>query len=290
MGQHGWGNTRTSDCIEAVHRALDLGIDFFDTADVYGLGVSESILGRALSNRSHSAVIASKFGVRHVEGRTFYDNSPEQIEASLDQSLTRLRRDYIDLYQVHYWDGTTSLADVFLTLERLKEKGKIRSYGVTNIDLSPFMSDLPSGLVSFSFECSLANRKFEGLIDSLHAAAPMTFLSWGTLGQGILSGKYSQETRFAADDRRNREAYVNFHGEKLQKNLNIVEQLRKIQKNKYPRRSLAQLAIRWVLDRFPASVALVGIKRTEQLTDGAGALGWCLDEDDFLAMELVSRF
>src|SRR5262249_20894261 len=118
-----------------------------------------------------------------------------------------------------------------------------------------------------------------------HAA---TFLSWGSLGQGILSGKYSADHRFAADDRRNRPTYVNFSGEGWQRNLRIVDTMRTIQ-NGNPSRSLVQIALRWILDRIPGAVALTGIKRTSQIEDAAGALGWSLTPAEQKQLDAISR-
>ena len=119
MGGYGWGNVQESELIDAVHAALDQGVNFFDTADTYGLGQSEITLGKALGSRRKDVVVASKFGVRVGDGKTVYDNSPAWIEEALHGSLKRLGTDYIDLYQVHYRDGITPIGLVVETLEKL---------------------------------------------------------------------------------------------------------------------------------------------------------------------------
>ena len=133
MGGYGWGDVQETDLIDAVHTAIDQGITFFDTADTYGLGQSEITLGKALGNHRQDVAIASKFGVRVENGRTFYDNRPEWIKTALQNSLKRLNTDYIDLYQVHYRDGVTPIEAVIETLEEMKVKGYIRYYGLSNI-------------------------------------------------------------------------------------------------------------------------------------------------------------
>ena len=115
MGGHGWGIVQEQELIAAVNTALDLGVNFFDTADVYGLGQSELTLGRALKSRRDQAVIASKFGVRVENHVTFYDNSPQWIRKACEESLRRLNTDYIDLYQLHYRDGKTDIRTVVET-------------------------------------------------------------------------------------------------------------------------------------------------------------------------------
>ena len=128
MGGHGWGRISEPELIEAVEVGLDLGINFFDTADVYGLGRAEEVLGKALKGKRNRAVIASKFGVRRnaENTATYYDNSPQWIRTALEGSLKRLKTDYIDIYQIHYLDEKTPLADTIGEMEKLKKEGKIR--------------------------------------------------------------------------------------------------------------------------------------------------------------------
>ena len=109
MGGYGWGYVSENAVIATVHRAIDGGVNFFDTADTYGLGQSERTLAKALEGRRENVIIATKFGVRTEKGKTSYDNSPEYIEKALHNSLKRLNTDYIDLYQIHYRDTTTPL-------------------------------------------------------------------------------------------------------------------------------------------------------------------------------------
>lgn len=131
MGGYGWGDTQENELIEAVHTAVDQGVNFFDTADTYGLGQSEKTLGKALGSHRKDVVIASKFGVRIENGKTFYDNSSSWIKKAVEGSLRRLGTDYIDLYQIHYRDGKTPIGEVIETLEEMKKKGYIR--GLTDV-------------------------------------------------------------------------------------------------------------------------------------------------------------
>ena len=290
MGGYGWGDTQETELIDAVHTALDPGINFFDTADTYGLGQSESTLGKALGNHRKDVVIASKFGVRIENGKTFYDNSPQWIETALKGSLKRLETDCIDLYQVHYRDGKTPLTDVVETLEKIKEKGYIRSYGLSNIHTEDMkeIEPLKGRFVSFQDEYSLACRKNEKDMLDISEKLRMTPFTWGSLGQGILTGKYTKENvGFGANDRRSRDIYVNFHGEKLLKNLEIVEEMRKIA-NKYGK-SVAAVAIRYILDFIPESVVLCGAKRPSQVLDNVSSVGWKLQKEDIEKLDEVSR-
>lgn len=290
MGGYGWGVVQEKELIEAVHTALDQGITFFDTADTYGLGQSEITLGKALGEHRKDVVVASKFGVRVGGGKTVYDNSPEWIQQALEASLKRLGTDYIDLYQVHYRDGVTPIAVVIETLEEMKRKGYIRYYGLSNIHQADIPELLPhvGKFVSFQDEYSLACRKNETDMVHLSEQLHMNPLTWGSLGQGILTGKYNKENAvFGSDDRRSRAIYVNFHGEKLMKNLEIVEVMRGIaQRYKKP---VSAVAIRFILDHLPESVVLCGAKRPSQVLGNAEGADWKLSEEDLNTLDEVSR-
>lgn len=290
MGGYGWGNTVETELIDAVHTALDQGVTFFDTADTYGLGQSEITLGKALGQHRSKVAIATKFGVRVGGGKTIYDNSPEWIQEALKASLKRLGTDYVDLYQVHYRDGVTPIDVVTETLEKLKEKGYIRYYGLSNIhkDDIPEIEEHKGRFVSFQDEYSLACRKNEADMIELSERLEMTPLTWGSLGQGILTGKYTKDNvKFGSDDRRSRDIYVNFHGDKLLKNLEIVESM-KVIANRY-NKSVAAVAIRFILDFFPESVVLCGAKRPSQVRSNVDGMDWKLDAHDMKMLEDVSR-
>lgn len=287
LGGHAWGAFDEKASMDAVALAAERGVNLFDTADCYGLGLSEIRLGKALADRP-DARVASKFGVRQdAGGRTVYDNSSAWLDAALDASLTRLGRDHIDLYQVHYWDGARPLRDTFEQLEDKRREGKIGWYGVSNCTREMIGEGaLPPGLVSCTFEASLVERKWEAEFDAF-ARADVAGLSWGSLGQGLLSGKYDRENRPAEGDRRNRSTYPKFHGAELERNLRIVDALREMAP-RYPGRTTAQLAIRWLLDHRATTAAIVGMKTMAQVDDVLGALGWNLNDVDQRALGFMS--
>lgn len=289
MGGYGWGDVQEKELVEAVNTAIDNGINIFDTADTYGLGQSERTLGKALGSRRKDVVIADKFGVVAGKGPTHYDNSPAYIRQALELSLKNLRTDYIDLYQVHYRDEKTPLSVVIETLEELKNEGKIRYYGLSNIheadyeEVKPFVGKN----VSVQDEYSLACRKNEKDLKTLSSEFRMTPLTWGSLGQGILTGKYDRNTVFGSDDRRSREIYVNFHGEKLLKNLEIVEMMKPIAEAHG--KPVSAVAIRFILDWLQDSVVLVGAKRPSQILGNIEGLDWSLTDDEIKKLEEISR-
>lgn len=291
MGGYGWGDVQEQELIDAVHTALDNGVTFFDTAETYGLGQSERTLGKALGAKRKDVVISDKFGVHAKKGQpTFYDNSREYIFEACEGSLQRLGTDYIDVYTVHYRDGKTPLADVADTLERLKEQGKIRYAALSNIGESDEaeLKELKGKFVSFQDEYSLACRKNEVVMQRLAKEYELSALTWGSLGQGILTGKYTMEnTRFGADDRRSREIYVNFHGDKLKKNLEIVEVMRGIAAAHGV--SVASVAVRFILDYMPGSVVLAGVKRPAQLLSNIEAFQYRLSEEELSLLNEISK-
>ena len=288
MGGYGWGNVQENELVDAVHAALDRGITFFDTADTYGLGQSEITLGKALGIHRKNVVVASKFGVRVGNGKTVYDNSPEWIREALHGSLERLGTDYIDLYQIHYRDDHTPISAVVETLEDLQKQGYIRYFGLSNIhqkdlrELQPYVGKF----VSFQDEYSLACRKNESDMLMLADQLQLTPLTWGSLGQGILTGKYDKNTVFDSNDRRSKDIYVNFHGQKLLKNLEIVEVLKKIAERN--EKSVGSVAILFILDYLPDSVVLCGAKRPSQIIGNAEAADWSLSRDEIEMLEKIS--
>ena len=290
LGGYGWGDVSRQDLMDAVRVAIDNGINFFDTADTYGLGESERTLSEALGSDIYNAVITTKFGVRVENGKTFYDNSREYIFKAVEGSLKRLNRDYIDLYQVHYRDGKTPLSDVAESLEILKDQGKIRYYGLSNIhaeDAEELKSLPDNPFVSFQDEYSLACRKNEKEMFSFRDEFLMTPFTWGSLGQGILSGKYDKNCKFEANDRRSREIYVNFHGEKLLKNLEIVEVLKEIANE--TGKSVSSVAIRWIIEYLKDSVVIVGAKSPKQVLQNAESLSFSLTYEQISKLDKISK-
>lgn len=289
MGGYGWGNVQKAELLDSIRIALEKGVNFFDTADTYGLGESERTLAEGLGERRKAVVIQTKFGVRVENGKTTYDNSPEYIEKALDASLKRLNSDYIDIYTMHYRDGITPIEDVVDCLLKLKKKGKIRYFGLSNVDEKGMKELLPyKGLfVDCQDEYSLACRKNETNLLKLQEELKVTPLTWGSLGQGILTGKYDKTSFFGKDDRRSRDIYVNFHGEKLEKNLRIVDVLKEIGNER--QKSVAACAIRYILDYLPQSVVIAGVKRPAQLESNIEAMGWELTGTEMERLDNISK-
>ena len=290
MGGYGWGDVQNTELIDAIHQALEQGVNFFDTADTYGLGESEKTLAAGLGSHRKDVVIASKFGVRTGGGKTVYDNSPAYIQEALENSLRRLNTDYVDIYIIHYRDGVTPICDVVGKLEELKQQGKIRYFGLSNIHTDTMEELLPykGKFVSCQDEYSLACRKFEKDLLAVQTELEVSPMTWGSLGQGILTGKYTRENvNFGSNDRRSRDIYVNFHGEKLEQNLKIVDVLKQIAQERG--KSVAACAIRYILDYLPESVVLAGVKRPAQLHSNLEAMDWHMTQKELDILEEISR-
>lgn len=288
-GEYGWGNVDHQQIEGAIRRAFELGVNFFDTADTYGLGKSEINMGEVLHDVRSRVVLATKFGVRVEGGRTFYDNSPDYIQKALENSLKRLNTDYIDLYQIHYLDGITPADALMETLIRCKEAGKIRAIGLSNVTLEQAAAFAPyqEHIASFQNHYSLAHRDEEPAMRAISENLGLAALTWGSLGQGILTGKYGADVHFESNDRRSRSIYDNFYGEKLLKNLRIVDAMRPIAEAHGV--TVSSVAVRWILDHLPNSVVITGMKSPSQAEGNALALTFRLTEEETATLEEVSR-
>ncbi len=288
MGGYGWGITQEQDFIDAVNTAIDYGINFFDTADTYGLGQSEKTLAKGLGNNRKNVIIESKFGVKAGHGQTVYDNSPAYIREALESTLKRLNTTWVDIYTIHYRDGITPIADVVDTLLSLRQEGKIRYFGLSNVkaDEMPELSKYKDQFVNTQEEFSLACRRNETSLITASSELGITPMTWGSLGQGILTGKYDRNCRFESNDRRSRDIYVNFHGEKLEQNLRIVDCLKGIAAQH--KKSVAACAIRFILDYVKDSVVLAGAKNPKQIISNVEALDWHLTEGEIKKLNELS--
>ena len=288
-GEYGWGNVSRAEVERAMLSAVEMGVNFFDTADTYGLGRSEETLGETLHACRDRVVIATKFGVRVEGGKTFFDNSPAYIAQALALSLKRLKTDCVDLYQVHYLDGVTPIPQLMEALIAHQEKGDIRAIGLSNItaEVLPQFAPYREHIATFQNHFSLAHRDDEAAMRRIAESLGAAPLTWGSLGQGVLTGKYGADVSFEANDRRSRAVYDNFYGEKLQKNLRIVDAMRPVAKAHGA--PLSGVALRWILDALPGSVVITGVKSPQQAHDNAQALTFTLTKDELATLNEVSK-
>lgn len=278
MGKLFWGeDVVDEDSRAAVRQALELGINFFDTAPVYGAGHSESLLGEALAGHRDEVIIATKCG-RHrtAEGVLYNDSSPAVIRAECEASLKRLRTEVIDLYQVHWPDEQTPFEDTMATLLDLREEGKVRAIGVSNFSVEMMQRMQAVGeLTSTQPPYSLLKRGIETELLPFCREHNIAVLAYSPLQRGLLTGKYKPGAQFPESDTRSRDPL--FQGEKLAQIAAAVEQMAALAAA-YGK-TAGQLAVAWVLNQPGLTVALCGAKRPHHIAESVGAAGWRLDEE-----------
>lgn len=272
----GWGNIDDNESVRAIHRALELGINFFDTADAYGVGHSEEVLGKAISGNRSNVVIATKFAHFGSEAtKTLYgvNLSPDYIERACDASLRRLNTDYIDVYLLHEW--SVNIADVepiLMTLDRLVEKGKIRTYG--------WSTDLVNGAKLFNERpnCSV----IENCLNVFQDAPEMTrfcennslaSMNRSPLAMGFLTGKFNASTQMSKDDVRGAgHSWVPFFvdGKPVPEFLKALDSVKEILTSNG--RTPAQGALAWIWGRSGSTIPIPGFKTVKQVEENAKAM------------------
>jgi aryl-alcohol dehydrogenase-like predicted oxidoreductase len=272
-----WGATDEAAAVAAIQRAADRGINFFDTAQAYGFGASETVLAKALKGRPRGRfVIATKGGLRPTAGGGIErDSSPDWIRRGVDSSLKALGTDYIDLYQVHWPDSKVPFAETAGALADLKAAGKIRHVGVSNFDaaeMDEFSQTSPVETLQPVYH--LFRRDIEESVLPYTKARDIGVLVYGPLGHGLLSGALTPETRFAADDWRSRSDV--FQGEPYRRNLRVVSALDRFAQLELGT-SVSRLAIAWALANPAVHVAIVGTRNSMHIDDAIAAADLELD-------------
>jgi aryl-alcohol dehydrogenase-like predicted oxidoreductase len=265
----GWGQVDDDESVAAIHAALDEGITFFDTADVYGCGHSERVLARALRGRRDSVVVATKFGYTYDEDKRESpgtDASPEYVRFACEASLRRLETDVIDLLQFHLGGcGLAEAEDVLAALEQLVEEGKIRSFGWSTDDperAAKFVARPHCAAIQQSFSVLGGNADTLAVCEANGAASIVR----GPLGMGVLSGKMRPNTRFSDDDVRHGWDFTGAQAATL----SAVDRVRDVLASNG--RTLVQGALCWLLARSPAFVPIPGCRTVAQARENAGAL------------------
>lgn len=278
-----YGHIDVDEASDAVNAAIDHGITLFDTAEVYGPYHSEELLAKALGNRRKDIVLVSKVGFQYDEdgnnlGRNSkYDHVIERAEGC----LRRLETDYLDLLLIHWPDHDTPFEETMRALNRLKEDGKIRHYGVSNF--TPEMMDeckkfghLTANQVGYH----MFDRRMESKVLHYCLDRSIGFMAYGTLGFGLLSGAFTPETTFGTGDWRssgNAFRLPLFQEEEFAKELKVVERLKAIA-SRYDK-SVAQMAIAWTLGHPAVTVGLVGMRNERELKENVAATGWELPNE-----------
>jgi aryl-alcohol dehydrogenase-like predicted oxidoreductase len=285
-----WGAFDENAAVETIRRALDLGINFFDTAQGYGFGASERILGKALRHElmreRDEVVIATKGGLRPTDAGLVRDSSPAWLRSGVDASLAALDVDYIDLYQVHWPDPAVPFSETAGALADLVDEGKIRHVGVSNYDaaqMAEFSAVLPVETVQPPYH--LFRRDIEAELLGYCRAHEIGVLVYGPLAHGLLTGTLNPDSTFADDDWRRNSSV--FRGDTYLRNLNVVEELRRFAAKLGV--TISQLAISWTLSQPGVDVAIVGARRVKHLEDSVGAIDITLSDADLAAIDQIMR-
>jgi aryl-alcohol dehydrogenase-like predicted oxidoreductase len=275
MGGWMWGGTDERESVATIWAALDQGMNLIDTAPVYGFGVSEDIVGRAITDAGlrARAIIATKVGLEWRDGKVYRNATRERIMREIDDSLHRLRTDYIDIYQVHWPDPLVPIEETAEAMRTLHDQGKIRAIGVSNFSVAQmerFRAVAPLHVLQAPY--NLFERDIEAeILPYCHANNILT-LGYGALCRGLLSGRMQADTAFEGDDLRRVDP--KFQPPRFSQYLHAVRELDQLAKDRFQRRVI-HLAVRWMLDQG-IGVALWGGRHPDQLQATLDVEGWTL--------------
>jgi len=276
-----WGEQSKSDILTAMDIAFNAGINFFDTADAYGDGYAETVVGEFLANKPRGAVVICTKVFNHFnpDASRYPDLSPEHIKQRCDLQLQRMGIDTIDLYLLHLFDPLTALADAAETLELLKKQGKIRSYGVSNHTLEQLKAQRRFGdydVVQPSY--SLIDNRIESDLLPYCQAENISVMVYSPLHKGLLTGKYTGSETFTDF----RKYHPDFNGERFKKLATAVQSLGPLAK-KY-NLSIYQLILTATLMHPGIDVAIVGIKNPPQIAEAIEVMGKTISREDYFAI------
>ena len=277
IGGQKWGPVSDADSVTAVKTALGLGVNFFDTADYYGLGHSERILGEALGKSRSDVVLATKVGLRwNKKGKIRHDLSPEHVFEACEQSLKRLKTDWIDLYQIHWPDPNTPLDKTLEALEKLVLQGKIRYIGASNLNkaLLNKVAKNPH-FVSFQGPYNLLNREAETKLIPWCQKREVGFVGFEPLLKGILTGKFTSFPDFPPGDMRKWDPL--FGPERFSVNKKVAEKIERVGE-KYGM-SCTQISLSLLLKNTGVSTLIPGAKTKNQVVENVSAIKFLNDRE-----------
>jgi aryl-alcohol dehydrogenase-like predicted oxidoreductase len=291
----GYGSIEETEFIKAINRALDLGINSFDTAEAYGFGASEKSLAKALGGRRKEAVITTKFGVGYPEAAPSYrDSSRKRVTESIEKSLKALNTDYVDVYLIHWPDRAIPFEEPMRALDDLVKQGKVRAVGLSNFKLDEIKAcekTRPVDIVQYCW--NMFDRRMQTEIFPYCREKNIGVMAYGSLAYGMLTGTFNEEMDFGKGDwRAKRGQLMNlnlfqhlFDSEHFLKNLRAVEELKGMAA-RYGK-TLPQFALRWTTSNPVVSTALVGCRNPKEVDDNVGALGWSISDPDMKEIDAI---
>ena len=290
----GYGSIEEADFIKAINRALEIGINSFDTAEAYGFGASEKSLAKALGSRRKDAVITTKFGVGYPDAPNYRDSTRKRVMESIEKSLKALNTDYVDVYLIHWPDRNVPFEEPMRALDDLVKQGKVRAVGLSNFKLNEIQACMNTRRVDVVQYCwNMFDRRMQKEIFPYCRENKVGVMAYGSLAYGMLTGTLSEEKTFEKNDWRSKRGQLGninlfqhlFGPDHFLKNLRAVEELKGLAK-RY-NKTLPQLALNWTLSNPVISTALVGCRNPGEVDDNAGSLGWKISDTDMKEIDTI---
>ena len=286
-----YGTADRAESLATIHRALDLGVTFLDTADVYGEGHNEELVGAAIAGRRDEVQLATKFSLSHDGPGMRIDGRPENVRARAEDSLRRLRVDVIDLYYQHRVDPRVPIEDTVGAMAELVEQGKVRYLGLSEANAASIRRAVAvHPIAALQSEWSLWTRDLEVAGDDGSSVLDVArehgigIVPFSPLGRGFLTGAITSPEDFAEDDWRR--THPRFTGEAFTANLRLVDAVRTLAAEKGA--TPGQLALAWVLAQGPDVVPIPGTKRRSYLEENVGAVGVQLSPEDLARLDGIA--
>jgi len=280
-----YGKRNDEESIRVIHRSIELGINLLDTADMYGMGHNEELVGRAIADRRDRVILATKFANIRGEDGSFkgVSGKPQYVLSACDASLRRLKIDVIDLYYQHRVDPNTPIEETIGAMAELVHQGKVRYLGMSEASAATLRRAAKvHPIAALQTEYSLWTRDVEKEILPTCRELGIGFVAYSPLGRGFLTGRITKPQDLASDDRRTT-FFPRFQGPNFQKNLQLVTNLANLAKRKGC--TTSQLALAWVLARGEDIVPIPGTKKLNYLEENAAAAGIRLGLADMLEVE-----
>jgi aryl-alcohol dehydrogenase-like predicted oxidoreductase len=289
-----YGRIDEAEFRRAVPQAIGKGINCFDTAEAYGMGVSEERLARALGSRRSDVCLVTKFGVGYDEMPNRRDSRRARVLASIDKSLQRLKTDHVDVYLVHWPDPSTPLDETMEALDDIVKQGKARFIGVSNFRLGQIQECMRRRRIDVvQYAWNMFDRRMEGEIFPYCAAQQIGVMAYGSLAYGMLSGTFRPGMQFEESDWRSRGGMLGsinlfrtlFGPEQFPRNIAAIEDLKRLAA-KYDK-TLPQFALRWTLSNPVVGTTLVGFREPAEVTENLGALDWTISAADMAEVDAI---
>jgi aryl-alcohol dehydrogenase-like predicted oxidoreductase len=280
-----YGPADDNESIATIHRSIDLGIFFLDTANVYGDGHNERLVGRAIADRRDQVILATKFGLLRDDASGSINGRPEYVKTCCDESLSRLGTSYIDLYYQHRVDPEVPIEDTVGAMAELVQAGKVRYLGLSEASVDSLeRAAATHPITALQSEWSLWTRDLEEAVLPVVRRLGIGIVPYSPLGRGFLTGQLTSSDAFSPDDFRR--TNPRFQGENFERNLALVQEVHRLAEEKQA--TAGQIALAWLLGQGPDVAPIPGTKRQQYLEQNAAACSLTLSQDDMQRIEALA--